>query len=80
MANNQKNGSPSDDLELLKKQNAALQLQVDNLTAERDAYLKHIYSLAKQNIPSEEEVQGWMAEEKVEGTLLDFINEVRNEK
>lgn len=80
MATNEYNGSPSDELELLRKQNAELQRQVDTLKAERDANLKHMFGLANENTPPEDVVQGWRTEEKEEVKLLDGITEVRYQK
>jgi len=78
MATTQNSDSFSEDLNALKDQNAALRRQVEQLQAERDSYRRTLQSWAKETM-TEEIVQGWMLEEKVQGTLPDFINEVRDD-
>jgi molecular chaperone GrpE (heat shock protein) len=78
MAATQKTDLSSQEIESLLKQNAALQMQVEQLRAEGESYRRTLQSWAKERI-TEEVVQGWMAEEKVEGSLLDFINQVKDE-
>jgi hypothetical protein len=60
----------------LEARNAELQKQVEELTAERDGYLHMVHSWAKAQI-TPELLKQWMTDEQVEGSLVDFINEVK---
>lgn len=77
MSAKKKNGAAETDQ--LKKKNALLRKQLKELKAERDAYLHAIHTWAKKRV-SEEEVERWLQEEKVEGSLSEFIREVKQGK
>ena len=63
----------------LKEENASLQKRLAEMEADKEAYLQRaVRSLARQML-TEEVVRGWMSEEKVEGTMIDFINEAKRE-
>jgi hypothetical protein len=79
MAVNRKSGSLSKDLQTLKQQNAALEKQVKELRAERDSYVRALHGWAKERI-SKEDLKKWMAEEKLEGSLMEFIHEIEQRK
>jgi flagellar biosynthesis chaperone FliJ len=80
MENSEKLDQSPDEYRKLKEQCEALQKQVADLQSERDAYLQRVaVALAKKYV-TEEVVEGWMAEEKVEGSLLHFIEEAKSER
>jgi hypothetical protein len=75
MATNRKTGALPKHPQDLKKKNAALKKQVKELRAERDSYLLALHAWAKKRI-SRDAVRNLMAEEKLEGSLMQFIDEV----
>lgn len=79
MPANRKPKSLAKDLQALKKQNALLKKQVQELADERDSYLQVLHAWAKRKM-TRAAVKKAMGGEKVEGSLMTFIAEVKKEK
>jgi hypothetical protein len=78
MATKRKTGPLPKHSQDLKKQNTALRKHVKELRAERDSYLLTLRAWAKKRI-SKETMKHLMAEEKLEGSQMEFINEAGHE-